>query len=396
MSDIYYDPYDRKLDADPHPMWKRMRDEMPLFYNEKYDFYAVTRYEDVHRMSVDWQTFSSGRGSVIELIKLPEEHFAPFKNMLFEDPPEHDQHRQILARTFLPRRIAELEPLIRNLCRGFLDEINPEKFVFVKDYGSKIPMMVIGMLLGVPEEDRPYLQHLADLSVHREEGKEEDPNFDAQNKMGEYFAGLVQLRRKKASDDIVTDLCVAEVTDPDGTTRKLDDNELLRYIGLVSAAGSETVTNLLGWFGVTLWRNPDQRRLLVEDPSLIPNSVEEMLRYEAPSPIQSRRVTRDIDLYGTTVKEGSIMSMITGSAGRDDRQYENPDIFDVKRKLNGHVSFGHGLHFCLGAALARMEGRVAMEEMLKRFPTWEIDLDNSEMVHTSTVRGWHDLAASAS
>lgn len=395
MTDIYYDPYDRVIDADPHPVWRRMRDEMPLYYNEKYDFYAVSRYEDVHRMSVDWKTFSSGRGSVIELIRLPREVFASFQNMLFEDPPEHDEHRQILARTFLPRRIADLEPQIRDLCRGFLDEIDPSGFDFVRDYGCKIPMMVIGMLLGVPVEDRPYLQKLADESVHREEGKEQDSNVDAQLRTMAYFAELVKLRRAEPGDDIVTDLCRAEITKSDGSTRLLEETELLKYISLVSAAGNETVTNLLGWFGVTLWRNPDQRRLLVDDPTLIPNAVEEMLRFEAPSPIQARYVTQDVEIHGRQVPEGSIMTLLTGSAGRDGRQYENPDTFDVRRKINGHVSFGHGLHFCLGAALARMEARVAMEELLKRIPAWDIDLDASEMVHTSTVRGWHDLKAAA-
>lgn len=393
--EIYYDPYDRTLDADPHPMWRRMRDEMPLYRNDKYGFWAVSRYEDVHRMSVDWRTFSSAKGSVLEMIDLPAEVFAQFKNMLFEDPPDHDLHRQILARTFLPRRITALEAEIREMCRGFLADLDPNGFDLVRDYGSKIPMMVIGMLLGVPVEDRPYLQHLADATIHREEGNETDMGLDNQMKQLEYFAGLASRRRSEPTDDIVTDLVQAEVDDGAGGTRHLDDGEMVAYMSLVSAAGNETVTNLLGWAGLSLYQNPDQRQILLDDPSIIPNAVEEFLRFEAPSPIQARLVMEDVELYGQKVEAGSKMALITGSAGRDDRQYENPDRLDVRRKIGGHVSFGHGIHFCLGAALARLEAKVALEELLVRFPAWEIDEANSEMVHTSTVRGWANLKASA-
>ncbi len=393
--EIYYDPYDRTLDADPHPMWRRMRDEMPLYRNDKYGFWAVSRYEDVHRMSVDWRTFSSAKGSVLEMIDLPAEVFAQFKNMLFEDPPDHDLHRQILARTFLPRRITALEAEIREMCRGFLADLDPNGFDLVRDYGSKIPMMVIGMLLGVPVEDRPYLQHLADATIHREEGNETDMGLDNQMKQLEYFAGLASRRRSEPTDDIVTDLVQAEVDDGAGGTRHLDDGEMVAYMSLVSAAGNETVTNLLGWAGLSLYQNPDQRQILLDDPSIIPNAVEEFLRFEAPSPIQARLVMEDVELYGQKVPAGSKMALITGSAGRDDRQYENPDRLDVRRKIGGHVSFGHGIHFCLGAALARLEAKVALEELLVRFPAWEIDEANSEMVHTSTVRGWANLKASA-
>ncbi len=255
-------------------------------------------------------------------------------------------------------------------------------------------MMVIGMLLGVPAEDRPYLQHLADTSIHRDEGNETDVGLDGQMKQLEYFAKMLPGRRANPTDDIVSDLIHAEVDDGEGGKRHLDDGELVRYMSLVSAAGNETVTNLLGWASLSLYRNPDQRQILVDDPSVIPNAVEEFLRYEAPSPIQAPLVMEDVELYGQTVPAGSKMAMLTGSAGRDDRVYDNPDHLDVRRKFTSHVSFGHGIHFCVGAALARMEARVALEELLVRFPSWEIDEANSEMVHTSTVRGWSNLKAS--
>jgi len=372
-------------------MWKRMRDEAPLYYNEKFDFFAVTRFNDVRDMSADWRTYSSHYGSVLELIDHPEV-LEQARNMLFEDPPIHDDHRSILARTFTPRRISNLEPQIRALCTSYLEEL-PANFDFVRDYGARIPMMVIGMLLGVPEEDREHLRHLADQTVHRDEG-ETDYNADGQTQMMEYFAGHVALRREKPVDDIMSDLVHADVEAPDGTTRKLDDLELVQYMSLVSAAGNETVANLMGWAGMSLWRHPDQRQILINDTGVVPNAVEELLRYEAPSPIQARTVMRDVEVHGRTVPKGSKMALLTGSAGRDERVFPDPDRFDVTRRIDQHVSFGHGIHFCLGAALARLEARVALEEMLTHHPSWDVDEDRAEMVHTSTVRGWAQLPVS--
>ncbi len=392
---IYYDPYDYDIDAHPHPVWKRMRDEAPLYYNDKYDFFAVSRYKDVRDLSADWRTYSSGRGSVLELIDAPPEVFEVAKNMLFEDPPIHDEHRAILARSFTPKRISALEGEIRGLCRELLDGVDPSGFDFVREYGGKVPMMVIGMLLGVPPEDREQVRQWADEVVHRDEGDTEynTSGFEA---MQSYFSRMVEDRRKEPRDDLVTDLAHAEVRSKDGSVRGMDERELLQYISLVAAAGNETVANLMGWAGMTLWRSPDQRQLLVDDPSLIPNAVEELLRFEAPSPIQARLVMRDVELHQTKVPAGSKVALITASAGRDERVYDDPDRFDVRRNFdNIHVSFGHGIHFCLGAALARMEGRVGLEEMLARFPAWEVEESAAEMVHTSTVRGWATLPVAA-
>jgi cytochrome P450 len=393
--EIYYDPYDYEIDAYPHPVWKRMRDERPLYYNEKHNFYAVSRYRDVRDMSADWRTYSSAYGSVLELIEAGPEVLEVARNMLFEDPPIHDEHRAILARSFTPRRISALEPQIRSLCRSYLDELSADGFDFVRDYGAKLPMMVIGMLLGVPEQDREYVRSLADQLVHRDEG-ETDYNVTGQRGMLDYFADLVAERRKHPTEDLISDLTHADVKSKDGTVRQMDNDELLRYISLVAAAGNETVANLMGWAGITLWRHPDQRQALIDDPGLIPNAVEELLRYEAPSPIQARVVMQDVEVHGSKVPEGSRMALLTGSAGRDERAYPDPDRFDVQRRFDNHVSFGHGIHFCLGAALARLEGRVGLEEMIDRFPTWEVDEDRAEMVHTSTVRGWATLPVGAS
>jgi cytochrome P450 len=208
---------------------------------------------------------------------------------------------------------------------------------------------------------------------------------------GEAFADYIDWRATHPSDDLMTDLLNAEFEDVTGTTRKLTREEVLNYVGLIAGAGNETTTRLIGWTGKVLAEHPDQRRELAEDPSLIPNAIEELLRYEAPSPVQSRYVTRDVEHYGQVVPEGNVMVLLTASANRDDRKFDDPDRFDIHRTIDHHLTFGYGIHFCLGSHLARLEGRVALEEVLKRFPTWEVDWDNAERAHTSTVRGWQRL-----
>ena len=384
MTDIYYDPYNYEIDADPYPIWKRMRDEAPLYYNDSYDFYAVTRCADVREMSLDWHTYSSAYGSVLEIIRNPA-MLEQIRNMLFEDPPIHDVHRSILNRALTPRRVADLEPRVRQLCADFLDPfVGSGGFDFVQDFGMKLPMMVIGALLGVPDEDQEMVRQIADEILHVDDGQSMT-SMSPHIKMAEYMTGLVAERRKQPTDDFISALAHADIDTPDGT-RKLEDHELLNFITLIAGAGNETVARLMGWAGLTLAHNADQRDILVDDRSAIPGAIEELLRYEAPSPVQARRVMRDVEVHGQPVAEGSVMLLLTGAAGRDEREYESPDRFDVRRGAQ-HVALGHGVHFCLGAALARLEGRIGIEEFLARFPRWEVDEGRIELVHTSTVRG---------
>ena len=384
MTGIYYDPYDYEIDADPYPVWKRMRDEAPLYYNDTHDFYAVTRYADVRDMSVDWHTYSSAYGSVLEIIRNPA-MLEQIRSMLFEDPPIHDIHRAILSRALTLRRVSDLEPRVRQLCADFLDPfVGSGGFDFVQDFGMKLPMMVIGALLGVPEEDQEMVRQTADELLHIDEG-ESMTSMSPHIKMAEYMTGLVAERRKTPTDDFISVLTHADIETPDGT-RKLEDHELLNFITLIAGAGNETVARLMGWAGLTLAHNPDQRDILVDDRSAIPDAVEELLRYQPPSPVQARRVMRDVEVHGQTVPAGAVMLLLTGAAGRDEREYTDPDRFDVRRGAQ-HMALGFGVHFCLGAALARLEGRVGIEEFLARVPKWEVDEDRMELVHTSTVRG---------
>jgi cytochrome P450 len=384
---VYYDPYDYAIDEDPHPTWRRMRDEAPVYRNDDLDFYALSRFEDVLNASLDDRRFSSAYGSVLELMS-DEPNTSPM--MIWKDRPHHTQLRKLVSRAFSPRRIRQLEPRIREIARGYLDaQVGSGGFDYLEDFGAQLPVMVISTMLGVPEEDRDDIRHWTDALLHRDEGETgEKRHIEIGAKLAGYFSQYVKARRQSPRDDMMTDLIEAEIELDDGRKRRLDDDEIFAFISLLSGAGNETVARLLGWTATTLAANPDQRRKLVDDPGRIPNAVEELLRYEAPSPVQGRRLVEDVTLHGRTMPAGSKVLLLTGSAGRDDREYAEPDRFDVERNIDRHVSLGFGVHFCLGASLARMEGRVALEETLARFPEWEVVWDETERVHTSTVRGY--------
>jgi cytochrome P450 len=387
--DVYYDPYDFDIDADPYPVWKRLRDEQPLYYNERFDFYAVSRFADVEACSVDWRTFISGKGSVLEMIKADVP--IPPGMILFEDPPIHDLHRKLLSRVFTPRRVAAMEDHIREICARALDPlVGGDRFDFVRDLGAEMPMRVISELLGIPEADQVATRDRIDEGMRIEEGEIPDGARTISD-TSSMFAEYIAFRREHPSDDLMTDMIQVRFVDEHGVERNLTDEEILGYAGLLAAAGNETTTKLIGWTGYLLARHPDQRQRLVDDRSLVNGAIEEILRYEAPSPVQSRYVTRDVELHGRRVPEGSVLVLLTASANRDERKFPDPDRFDVCRTIDHHLSFGYGLHFCLGAALARMEGRVALEEVLDRFPSWELDEAGAERAHTSTVRGYHRL-----
>jgi cytochrome P450 len=387
----YYDPYDVELNADPYPMFRRLRDEKPLYYNEQYDFYAVSRFADVNKALVDYQTYSSARGAIVELIKANIE--IPSGALIFEDPPIHDIHRKLLARMFTPRKINALEPKIRQYCAQALDPlVGTGRFDFVQDLGAVMPMQVISALLGIPEDDQVMVREHTNATMRTEAGK---PMQAEKGIVGaDIFETYIDWRKDNPSDDIMTELLNVEFADEHGVIRHLTRDELLVYINVVAGAGNETTTRLIGWAGKVLAEHPDQRRELVENPALIPAAVEELLRFEPPAPHVARYVTRDVELYGQTVPEGSVMMMLIGAAVRDHRQFPpDGDVFDIHREPRQHLAFSVGTHYCLGSALARLEGRIALEEILKRFPEWDVDISNASLSPTSTVRGWESMPA---
>lgn len=390
--DVYFDPYNVEINANPYPAFARLREEAPLYYNEEFDFYALSRFADVNKALIDHETFSSARGAIIELIKANID--IPSGALIFEDPPIHTTHRKLLARMFTPRKIAALEPKIREYCAQALDPlVGSGKIDFITDFGAIMPMRVISALLGIPEDDQEMIRDHGNAQMRTEAGK---PMEAAEKGLvdGSIFETYIDWRKDNPSDDIMTDLLNVEFTDEHGVTRHLTREELLIYINVVAGAGNETTTRLIGWAAKVLAEHPDQRRQLVENPALIPQAIEELLRFEPPAPHVARYVTRDVEYYGQTVPEGASMMMLIGSAVRDSRQFPpDGEVFDIHREQRQHLAFSVGTHFCLGSALARLEGRIALEEMLKRFPEWEVDLPNAKLSPTSTVRGWDSMPA---
>lgn len=388
---VYYDPYRRDIVLNPYPVYKRLRDEAPLYYNEQYDFYAVSRYQDVRSGLGDHKTFISGYGGILELIK--ERIEMPPGTFIFEDPPRHTMYRQIVQRLFSPRRMRELEPQVRALTAEVLDPlVGRERFDFTEDIGRQLPMRVIGMLLGIPEGDQQAVREIADAKMRTEEGKPieyEGGRLNIEDSFGEY----IDWRAKNPADDVTTELLNVVFTDETGVERKLTREELITFFNVLAGAGNETTNRLIGWVGKALAEHPDQRRDLVADPALIPDALEEVLRHEPTGPHVGRYVARDVEYYGQTVPEGSVMLFLVGAANRDERVFPDPDLFDIHRERAAHVTFGYGIHTCIGNVLARLEGRVVFEELLKRIPDWEIDTDNAVLGTTSTVRGWDAMPA---
>ena len=384
---LSWDPYDVDIVTDPYPVYRRLREEAPLYFNEEYDFYAVSRFDDVERGLKDHETFISGRGGILELIKADLE--MPSGVVIFEDPPTHTLHRRLMSRMFTPRKVSELEDKIRQLCADALDPlVGAGGFDFVKDLGAVVPMQVIGMLLGIPEADQVAIRERTDARLRTEAGSPMTASTDFTN---ERFAEYLDWRVDHPSDDIMTELLHAEFEDTTGTTRTLTREEILIYTSVVAGAGNETTTKLIGWAGKVLAEHPDQRRQLVDDRELVPAAVEELLRYEPPGPVIARYVAADAEFQGRPVPAGSAVLFLIAAANRDNERFVDGDRFDINREPLAHLSFGHGIHFCLGAALARIEGRVVLDEILQRFPEWEVDLDGARLAPTSTVRGFETL-----
>jgi cytochrome P450 len=391
--EFYYDPWHADLNADPYPMFKRFRDEAPLYYNAAHDFYALSRFDDVNRTLLDHQSFSSARGAVLEIIQSGIE--IPSGTLVFEDPPIHDIHRKLLSRAFTPRKLSALEPKIREFTRKCLDPlVGGDRFDFVRDLGSVMPLRVVGMLFGIPEDYQHRVQEDGDKHVRTERGGQMTGNADGALTDGQVFAEFIDWRVDHPGDDLTTELLNAEFEDETGTTRKLRRDELLVFMNVVAVAGAETTTRMIGWTGKLLSEHPDQRRQLVADRSLLSGAIEEVLRFEPPALQIARYVTRDVEFHGTTVPQGSAMLALVGAANRDERQF-GPDAesFDVTRAPRQHLTFGVGAHYCLGNALTRIEGRVALDEILRRFPDWDVDLDEAVFSSASAVRGWDSMPA---
>ena len=385
-----YDPYSYEIDEDPYPIYKRLRDEHPVYHNEKLDFWAVTRFEDCWKAYTDFETFSSARGTVLELM---DSGFDTGPLIIFMDPPRQTRLRNLVSKAFTPRRIAELEPRIREIAVGYLDPLVEQGSCdIVQDFTAKLPMDVISTLLGIPPSDRDTVREWSNAVLHRDPG---NPNITERGiqAMGElmvYFDAAIAERRRRPRDDIMTLLTQAEVQDEEGSHR-LSDEEIRSFFNLLATAGNETVTKLLATIYHLLFQHPDQRKRLREEPGLIPNAVDETLRFDPPSQYQGRMLTRDATIRGVTVPKDAKFLILNAASGRDERKYPDPDRWDVTRRFDVHLNFGYGRHICLGKNLALLESRIATEEFLKRFPDYDVPGDGVTRMHSSNVRGLSGL-----
>jgi cytochrome P450 len=390
---LQYSPYDYQMHEDPYPTYARMRDEAPLYRNDDLDFWALSRHDDVLTAFRNPAQLSNRFGVSLDPAAYgPDAHRA--MSFLAMDPPDHTRMRSLVSKAFTPRRVAELEEGVRKLAVEHVDAaVEHDTFDFVADFAGLLPMDVISEMIGVPRADRAELRRLADLLMHRVEGLNDVPpeGVEAAFAMAGYFGEMVRIRRTRPSDDLTSALLCADL----GGDRLIDD-EIISFLFLMVVAGNETTTKLLANAWYWGWRFPDERAKVFADPGRIPDWVEETLRFDTSSQMLLRVTTGDVELHGRVLPDGERVLLLVGSANRDPRCFPDPDRYDVDRDTSKLVSFGSGRHFCLGAALARLEGRVGLQELLKRIDGYEIDPGGVDRVHSINVRGFARLVTAVS
>jgi cytochrome P450 len=389
-----YDPFSYELDQDPYPVYRWMRDGAPAYRNERLDFWALTRFDDNLAAFLDPGTYSSAWGTSLEFMDAPK---ADTGLMIYMDPPRHTRYRKLVSKAFTLGSVRALEERIRGIAAGHLDALRDHaRFDAVRDFTARLPMDVISSMLGIPEADRREVQRKSNSVLHREPGNPL-PTRDAiaaHVDLMRYWTEQIADRRRRPQDDLMTRLTEVEVEDDGGVRQRLSDDDIRAFLTLLATAGNETVTKLLATLLHELWRHPDQRRVLLDEPGWAENAVEETLRFDPPSQYQGRVTTRPVELHGVAIPDRAKLLLINGATGRDERRFADPDRYDVRREIEMHLGFGYGRHFCLGASLARMESRIGLEEFLRRWPAYEVV--ETERMHSSNVRGFAGLVVAAS
>ena len=388
---VQYDPFSYEIDEDPYPVYRQMRDETPLYYDAEQDFYALTRFDDVLAALIDRDgAYTSTWSTSLEFMDGPKPDTGL---MIWMDPPAHNRYRGLVIKAFTPRRISELESEVRAIATGYLDPlVGRERFDVVSEFTARLPMDVISALLGIPEADRRWVQESSNSMLHRDPGNPmpRQEAIDAQQEVLAFFDEQIAERRERPRDDMMTVLTQVELEDA-GERARLSDHDIRQFLMLLGTAGNETVTKFAATIFHELARHPDQRRALTEDPSRIPGCVEETLRYDPPSQYQGRVTTRETLIHGQRVPAHARMLLINGATGRDGRAFPDPDRYDVGRNFDFHLGLGYGRHICLGASLARLESRIATEELLRRFPEYGVPEGGATRMHSSNVRGLSGL-----
>jgi cytochrome P450 len=381
---VIFDPYSKEYFADPYPIYQRLRDEAPVYHNAERHFWALSRFEDVHAAHKDAARFLSSGGVTIE------GHEAAFPFLIVKDGAEHALHKSLVTQVFTPTRMANLKSYMHRRAAELLEAAaDKPDFDFVKEFAVVLPLDVISQLLDIPEEYREEYHQLVNSMLARGEGFDRNTALEANKRLMMMFFELIAERRSKPRDDVITLLMNTAVKDTaTGEKRKLDDMEVAFRFHEMGAAGHETAAKAIANGAMAFTRFPEQRKVLKNDPSLLAGAVHEILRLEPPSQLQGRTAAQDIPLHGVTIPKGQKVMLLTGSACRDERAFENPDRFDITRKADMRsLYFGFGVHKCLGMHLATLEIGIAFEELLKRFPDFEVDIAKADYPILSNVRG---------
>ncbi len=388
-----FDPFSEEFFADPFETYRRLRDEAPAYYSEKYDCYVLSRHEDVAAAFKDFETYSSGRGVTLEEIHSGRHAHQP--SIIWMDPPDHRRMRSLVNKVFTPRAISAQEPFVREKIGHYLSRLEPHAFDVVADFSALFPVEVITSMLGVPEEHRQQVRLWLDISLERKPGNMimSKAGLEAMTQTGLLYYNLIQQRRAAPRNDMISSLIAAEVDRDDGSVSRLDDVEIAGFCTLLGGAGAETVTKLVGTAVVLFSRHRDQWEQLRADRSKIPAAVEEVLRYEGPVQYDCRATTTDVRLHGTTIPAGSAVMLLGASANRDERAFTDADTFDINRDRAEaqNLGFGYGIHSCLGAALARMESAVPLEHLLDFMPQFEVEYDKLRRVSMTSVAGYANV-----
>lgn len=389
---LVFSPVAQEYFDNPYEIYRRMRDEAPIYYDEDEDFYALTRHADVAAAFKDHESFSSAHGCHLAQIRASE---PPQKSIIFMDPPEHRHMRSLLNKAFTPRAIQSQRDTVVELVEHYLSKVDPDNFDVVQDFSGPFPVEVITRMAGVPEEFRQQVRHWIDKGLECKPGLNElsDQAMEANIESGIYYYGLVQERRRSPQDDMISRLIAAEIPGPDGTNRMLDDIEITGFAALLGGAGAETVTKLVGSAVVEFARHPDQWQKLLDDRSKIPAAVEELLRYVGPVQYNVRYSLKEVEVPSGTIPANKPVFLMGASANRDPRAFDDAETLDIDRDRSQaqNLGLGYGIHSCLGAALARMESAIALEYLLDFMPRFEVDFDGLERTNMQNVAGYHHV-----
>jgi cytochrome P450 len=392
-SPMEFNPYSDSFFDDPYDTYRWMRDEAPVYYSERWDFYALTRNADVVAAHRDWESFSSAYGVTLDALSM-RHRFDELKMLILMDPPEHERLRKLVRQVFTKAAIANLEPLVTDIVTSHVQALaGDDHFDLVADFAALFPVEIISSMLGVPAGERQQIRLWTDGFLHREENNPfaTESGVAASMAMNEYFLDLAREKRRKPDDLIISRLVTTTYKDESGVTHRLTDEDIATFSVLLASAGSETVTKLMGNGVMAFHNNPDQWELVLADPGMIPGAIEEMLRLNPPSQYQGRFTTRDVVFDGGTIPAGSPTLLVTGAATRDPRAYDRPDEFDIQRGGATTLAFGYGAHSCLGSWLARLETRVALQQLRERWPRFDVDTDNLQRVTMSNVAGYSHI-----